>query len=83
MIGTLSNRSRNVFELKVGTLYPLLHGMVKAGNLISYDQEINGKVRKYYQITPSGRKELQRMMDEWYSYSNAVATVIGGVSYEG
>ena len=27
MIETLSERSRNVFELKVGTLYPLLHGL--------------------------------------------------------
>lgn len=28
MIETLSERSNNVFELKVGTLYPLLHSLV-------------------------------------------------------
>lgn len=30
MIDTLSKRSDNVFELKVGTLYPLLHSMVQS-----------------------------------------------------
>ena len=33
MIDTLSKRSDNVFELKVGTLYPLLHSMVQSGYL--------------------------------------------------
>ena len=27
MIDTLRKRSQNVFELKAGTLYPLLHGL--------------------------------------------------------
>ena len=47
MIDTLSKRSDNVFELKVGTLYPLLHSMVQSGYLESYNQEANGKLRKY------------------------------------
>ena len=29
MIDTLRKKSNNVFELKTGTLYPLLHGMEK------------------------------------------------------
>ena len=55
MIDTLSRRSDNVFELKVGTLYPLLHSMVQSGYLESYNQEANGKLRKYYRITPNGK----------------------------
>ena len=69
MIETLSNRSNNVFELKVGTLYPLLHNMVKEGYLISYNQEANGKLRKYYQITPKGKTYLKKMMQEWNTYA--------------
>ena len=30
MISTLRQRSQNVFELKAGTLYPLLHGGEKS-----------------------------------------------------
>lgn len=54
MIETLSERSNNVFELKVGTLYPLLHSLVQSGYLTCYEEEVNGKVRKYYQITRMG-----------------------------
>ena len=64
MISTLSKRSNNVFELKVGTLYPLLHSLVQGGYLKGYDKEANGKLRKYYQITPSGRKYLDKMIEE-------------------
>ena len=31
MIDALAKRSNNIFELKVGALYPMLHGMVAVG----------------------------------------------------
>ena len=76
MIDTLSKRSDNVFELKVGTLYPLLHSMVQSGYLESYNQEANGKLRKYYRITPNGKKYLEKMVEEWNAYANAVTSMI-------
>ena len=51
MIETLRDRSQNVFELKAGTLYPLLHGLEEKGFLESYEKEAGGKTRKYYRIT--------------------------------
>ena len=48
MIEALREKSNNVFELKAGTLYPLLHGMEEKGYLGSYEQEEGGKIRKYY-----------------------------------
>ena len=47
MIDTLRKRSQNVFELKAGTLYPLLHGLEDKQFLVSYEKEVLGKVRKY------------------------------------
>ena len=73
---TLAKRSDNVFELKVGTLYPLLHGMVQSGYLKCYSQEANGKLRKYYQITPSGKKYLAKMTEEWNRYASAVQNLL-------
>ena len=58
MIDTLKKRSENVFELKAGTLYPLLHGLEEKQFVTSYEQEVLGKVRKYYQITGEGKKHL-------------------------
>ena len=44
MIETLGKRSENLFELKAGTLYPLLHTMESQKLLFSYEAEVMGKV---------------------------------------
>lgn len=54
MIEVLRSRSENVFDLKTGTLYTLLHSLAKNKYLKAYDKEVNGKTRKYYGITPLG-----------------------------
>ena len=56
----MRGKSKNVFELKAGTLYPLLHGLEEKGFVESYEKEAVGKIRKYYHITRSGKKELKR-----------------------
>lgn len=76
MIDTLRQRSENVFELKAGTLYPLLHGLEEKKCLTSYEQEVLGKVRKYYSITKTGRQRLQEKKEEWQQYSKAVSNVL-------
>ena len=82
MIETLRKRSNQMFELKAGTLYPLLHGLESQGFLISYEKEFQGKMRKYYQITKDGRTHLKRKVEEWNAYSEAVSQVLGGAVYE-
>lgn len=76
MIDTLRKRSENVFELKAGTLYPLLHSLEEKQYLTGYEQESGGKVRKYYSITRQGRKFLEKKQEEWLEYSNAVTNVL-------
>lgn len=76
MIETLRARSQNVFELKAGTLYPLLHNLEQKKLLNVYEKEVGGKVRKYYQITKEGRKVLEEKRAEWEVYSKAVVNVL-------
>ena len=76
MIDTLRKRSENVFELKAGTLYPLLHSLEDKRYLLYYEQEAVGKIRKYYQITKSGRKHLEENKSQWQEYSRAVMSVL-------
>lgn len=76
MIDTLRKRSENVFELKAGTLYPLLHSLEDKRYLLSYEQEAVGKIRKYYQITKNGRKHLEEKKSQWQEYSRAVMSVL-------
>ena len=76
MIETLREKSQNVFELKAGTLYLLLHGMEDKKYLTVYEKEVGGKVRKYYSITKTGRKVLEEKKEEWKIYSSAVVNVL-------
>ena len=43
MIETLKIRSENVFELKAGTLYPLLHSLEEKGLLTACEKDAGGK----------------------------------------
>lgn len=76
MIDTLESRSNHVFNLKAGTLYPLLHSLEEKNYLTSYEKEANGKVRKYYGITREGRRYLKDKKEEWQEFSTAVANVL-------
>ena len=76
MIEALREKSQNVFELKAGTLYPLLHGLEEKNFVSCYEQEVVGKVRKYYSLTATGRKRLEEKKEEWKVYAKAVTDVL-------
>jgi len=82
MIEELNRKSNNVFELKAGTLYPLLHTLEQKDMLTSYEKVTdNARIRKYYSITKKGRKYLQEKATEWQTYTAAVNSVLGGVNF--
>lgn len=83
MIEELHKQSDETFNLKAGTLYPILHGLEHDDMVNSYDDNADsGRVRKYYHITKKGKKFLYDKQDEWNSYTKAVNKVLkGGVSY--
>ncbi len=79
MIDTLSQRSDKTFELKAGTLYPILHALEKKGFVNAYETRAeNDRIRKYYTITTLGRGELAEQEVQWERYSNAVNKVLKG-----
>lgn len=82
MIKELETRSENVFSLKEGTLYPVLHGLETDGAVESYEKAAEtGRMRKYYHITKNGTKILTDKTEEWKVYQKAVNRVIGGNEY--
>ena len=83
MTKTLEERSNQIFTLKEGTLYPLLHNLENNGVIHSYWEESEtARKRKYYEITEEGRKLLKAKQAEWQVFSEAVNKVIGGMQFE-
>src|SRR5574341_548205 len=47
------------YRLSWGTLFPLLHSLESEGFLVRDERVVNGKVRKYYEITDLGWAALE------------------------
>ncbi len=76
MIEALRSKSNNVFELKAGTLYPLLHSLESKGYVMSYEDASSGKKRRYYQLTEAGLRHSSEKKQEWMTYQSAVTNVL-------
>jgi PadR family transcriptional regulator, regulatory protein PadR len=50
--------ARHGYDISPGTVYPILHEFERVGYLRREDRVVQGKVRKYYRITPLGRQVL-------------------------
>lgn len=83
MIEELSRRSDHSFELKTGTLYPLLHGLENKELITSYEKDENTqRPRRYYHLRAKGKRMLDEKQKEWNAYTKAVSLVLeGGVSF--
>ena len=80
MITELARRSSHIFDLKEGTLYPILHGLEADGLVTVREKAESGRTRKYYRITRKGRKALDARKKEWVTFREQVDTVLGIVS---
>jgi DNA-binding PadR family transcriptional regulator len=60
-LGLIEELARHGYKLSAGTLYPTLAKMQKNGLLSSTTKIVNHKQRKYYRITSTGLKQLNRM----------------------
>ena len=77
MVAELARRSDDTFQLKEGTLYPLLHTLEKNKWVSAYTKQTpNGRERKYYHLTDEGRNQLQQKEQEWQLFSAKVNTVL-------
>ena len=61
-----------------GTLYPVLRRLQKDGCLTVHDEPFNGRNRRYYQITPTGRAQLAGYRTEWDAYTAKIDRLFEG-----
>lgn len=54
-------------QISESTLYPILRRLEGSGSLTVYSAEHNGRLRKYYRITPDGKIKITEFLEEWKS----------------
>ncbi|MBQ8309946.1 MAG: PadR family transcriptional regulator [Clostridia bacterium] len=65
-------------NISESTLYPILRRLEEAGHLTVRSVEHNGRLRKYYHITPSGLTRLSAFAEEWKEIMSIYQFVIRG-----
>lgn len=79
IIKELEISSAGAFEMKEGTLYPILHSLEDNGFVESKWVGDDGtRQRKYYHITKSGRAYLKEKKQEWIQFRSLVDKVVLG-----
>jgi PadR family transcriptional regulator PadR len=72
---------RKTIEVSESTLYPVLRRLQKEECLETYDQQYDGRNRRYYKITEKGRAQLNLYRVEWKNYTRKITDLFeGGVS---
>ena len=75
----LVDRVSNCIEVTEGTIYPLMKRLKDGGMIESYIVESSGgPPRKYYRITETGKKELERLSREWFEFTESVNALMKG-----
>ena len=79
IVTKLSEQSGGGLEVSDGTLYPVLYRLERAGFVsVRWDTPKRGVPRKYYRLTTSGRRELERLTQEWTTFASAMARLLTG-----
>ncbi len=78
MLQEAERRSAGAFRLKEGTIYPALHQMERAGLLhATWRDSPEGRSRKYYALTPKGRRQARSKRRQWDSLLDAMRAILG------
>lgn len=64
-------------KISESTLYPILKRLESAKCLIVYSVEHNGRLRKYYRITDTGKKRISEFLSEWQDVMNVYYFIKG------
>jgi len=72
--------SSDVLRIQQGSLYPALHRLERRGWIKArWGTSENNRRAKYYELTKSGRKQLEAEQDVWEKLTAAVARVLKAV----
>lgn len=73
----IQQTSEDVLQVEEGSLYPALQRMLLKGWVTAeWKQSENNRRARYYRLTPEGRKQMAREVEEYGFVAAAIARVI-------
>ena len=79
----IARGSDEVLQVEQGSLYPALHRLIKRG-WITFDEGTseNNRRAKFYDLTPTGRRQLQIETSRWDRLARAIARILRPAAQE-
>src|SRR5262245_58182747 len=72
----IETRSRGALRFNVASLYPLLYRLEKRGWIDGrWVEKAGQRHRRYYQLTPAGRKTLAAQRNRWQAFVEAIRRI--------
>jgi transcriptional regulator len=69
--------SRDVLQVRQGSLYPALHRLENRGLLAAeWKESETGREAKFYRLTPRGRTHLKSETANWEQLSKAIGLIL-------
>ncbi len=73
--------SKDVLQVQQGSLYPALYRLEHRGWIeAEWRASENNRRAKYYRLTETGRRQLEREASDWLRLSSAITAVVEAVS---
>lgn len=74
----LTQSMREVTDISESTLYPVLRRLQRDGYLTTYDQPYQGRNRRYYTISETGKEKFKKYKMDWILYKDQVDKLLCG-----
>ena len=69
--------TKGTFQVKPGSLFPALHRMEEIGWIAgNWGESENNRRAKYYRLTKTGRRQLEKETERWNRISLAIARAL-------
>ena len=75
---SLTQEIKQEIDISESTLYPVLRRLQREGCLAVYDRQFQGRNRRYYTITQSGRELLADCRRDWSDFGRRVDHILSG-----
>ncbi|MFN8345883.1 MAG: PadR family transcriptional regulator [Spirosomataceae bacterium] len=73
---SVKERTNGEITLTFGALYPVLHKLEQEGYLLTESEEVDGRLRKYYSLTPDGSAAAIQKVSEFERFVEAMQVLL-------
>ena len=80
LVSEIAKAGEGRIKFSEGCVYPVLHRLESKWILATREEEIGGRLRRYYRLSQPGKKRLAQLMDELQTVNRTVE-IIGGLSH--